>query len=136
MLRLLTVARFLAGLPHGAYFGVAALFAADLPGPARAQAVAQVLLGLSVANVVGVPLATWLGQGFGWRAAFAAGRGAWPCDRRRGACASCPAPADRAATLRRELGALKRPQVLARPSPPVRSAAAGCSPSTPTSRRS
>jgi DHA1 family inner membrane transport protein len=64
-------ARFLAGLPHGAYFGVAGLVAAHLAGPAsRAKAVSQVMLGLSVANVVGVPAATWLGSTLGWRAAF------------------------------------------------------------------
>nr|WP_235831542.1 MFS transporter [Gordonia zhaorongruii] len=67
----LMVARFVAGLPHGAYFGVAALVAAHLAGPGkRAQAVGQVMLGLSVANVVGVPVATWLGQSLGWRSAL------------------------------------------------------------------
>ena len=65
-------ARFLAGLPHGAYFGVAALVAARLLGPERrAKAVAQVMTGLTVATVVGVPLASWLGQLLGWRSAFA-----------------------------------------------------------------
>lgn len=65
--------RFVAGLPHGAYFGVASLVAASLVPPnRRAQAVGNVLLGLSVANVIGVPLATWLGQAFGWRATFLA----------------------------------------------------------------
>ncbi|MCZ4578082.1 MFS transporter [Gordonia amicalis] len=69
---LLLVARFVAGLPHGAYFGVAALVAAHLAGPRnRAKAVGQVMLGLSVANVVGVPAAAWLGETFGWRTAFA-----------------------------------------------------------------
>ena len=68
---MLMVARFVAGLPHGAYFGVAALVAAHLAGPdARAKAVGQVMLGLSVANVIGVPAATWLGSALGWRAAF------------------------------------------------------------------
>jgi MFS transporter, DHA1 family, inner membrane transport protein len=68
---LVTAARFLAGLPHGAYFGVASLIAADLVDPAkRGRAVAQVMLGLSVANVVGVPAATWMGQHLGWRSAF------------------------------------------------------------------
>ncbi|MGA0532516.1 MFS transporter [Hansschlegelia sp. KR7-227] len=67
----LNIGRFLAGLPHGAYFGVAALVAAALAPPnKRAQAVGLVMLGLSVANVVGVPFATWLGQTFGWRYAF------------------------------------------------------------------
>ncbi|MCL2534890.1 MAG: MFS transporter [Nocardiaceae bacterium] len=68
----LMVARFVAGLPHGAYFGVASLVAAYLAGPGhRAKAVAMVMSGLAVANVVGVPAATWIGQGLGWRSAFA-----------------------------------------------------------------
>jgi MFS transporter, DHA1 family, inner membrane transport protein len=58
----LMVARFVAGLPHGAYFGVASLVAAHLAGPGhRAKAVAMVMSGLAVANVVGVPAATWIG---------------------------------------------------------------------------
>jgi DHA1 family inner membrane transport protein len=68
---LVTASRFLAGLPHGAFFGVASLVAADLAAPERrGRAVAQVMLGLSVANVVGVPAATWMGQHLGWRSAF------------------------------------------------------------------
>jgi DHA1 family inner membrane transport protein len=68
---MLIIARFVAGIPHGAYFGVAALVAASIAPPeARAQAVARVMLGLTVANIVGVPLATWLGQSVGWRFAF------------------------------------------------------------------
>jgi DHA1 family inner membrane transport protein len=64
--------RFLSGLPHGAYFGIAALVAASLvPPERRTQAVARVLLGLTVATIVGVPLANWLGQAVGWRWAFA-----------------------------------------------------------------
>lgn len=67
----LIVSRFVAGLPHGAYFGVAALVAAHLAGPRhRAKAVGQVMLGLSIANVLGVPAAAWLGETFGWRSAF------------------------------------------------------------------
>ena len=67
----LTVARFLDGMPHGAYFGVASLVAASLVVPARrGRAVASVMLGLSVANVIGVPLATWLGQQVGWRSTY------------------------------------------------------------------
>ncbi|MEQ6903369.1 MFS transporter [Nocardioides sp. YIM 152588] len=72
----LTVARFLDGLPHGAYFGVASLVAAGLVAPGkRGRAVAAVMLGLSVANVVGVPAATWLGQNLGWRATYLAAAG-------------------------------------------------------------
>ena len=68
----LVASRFVAGLPHGAYFGVAALVAAHLAEPGkRAKAVAMVMMGLSVANVVGVPVATWIGQALGWRSAFA-----------------------------------------------------------------
>ncbi|MDN3555888.1 MFS transporter [Halomonas maura] len=64
--------RFLAGLPHGAYFGVAALVAAAaVPIDQRARAVSRVMLGLTSAIVVGAPLATWAGQGFGWPVAFA-----------------------------------------------------------------
>ncbi|MGW4368801.1 MFS transporter [Nocardia takedensis] len=67
----LVAARFVAGLPHGAYFGVASLAAATLaPAGQRAKAVAAVMLGLSAANVVGVPVATWLGQHLGWRNAY------------------------------------------------------------------
>ncbi|MBB5749296.1 MFS transporter [Micrococcus sp. TA1] len=65
------VARFISGLPHGAYFSAAALAAAHLAGPARrGQATAWVMAGLSVANLVGVPVATWLGQSAGWRWMF------------------------------------------------------------------
>ncbi|MFF1552790.1 MFS transporter [Rhodococcus erythropolis] len=68
----LMMARFVAGLPHGAYFGVAALVAAHLAEPGkRAKAVAMVMMGLSVANVIGVPVAAWIGQALGWRSAFA-----------------------------------------------------------------
>ncbi len=69
---LVAASRFLAGLPHGAYFGIGALVAADVLGPGkRAQGVAFVLTGLTIANVVGVPVGTFLGQQFGWRTAFA-----------------------------------------------------------------
>ncbi len=68
---MLLLSRFVAGLPHGAYFGIASLIAAELAGPhKRATAIAQIMLGLTIATVIGVPLATWLGQHFGWRAGF------------------------------------------------------------------
>lgn len=68
----LVFTRFLAGLPHGGFLGVAMLFAADaLPREQRAKGVTQVLLGLTIANIAGVPLAGVLGQGFGWRWGFA-----------------------------------------------------------------
>ncbi|GGF40856.1 putative permease of the major facilitator superfamily protein [Marmoricola endophyticus] len=68
---MLMFARFFAGLPHGAYFGVASLVAASLvPAERKGRAVSQVMLGLAIANIVGVPAATWLGQNLGWRSAY------------------------------------------------------------------
>ncbi|EXF25974.1 arabinose ABC transporter permease [Nesterenkonia sp. AN1] len=65
------LARFLSGLPHGAYFAVAALMAAQMAGPAkRSRAIAVVLGGLAISNVLGVPVVTALGQQFGWRWMF------------------------------------------------------------------
>ncbi len=63
--------RFLSGLPHGAYFGAAAVLGSALvPPEKRARALATVMLGLTIANIVGVPAATWLGETFGWRSAY------------------------------------------------------------------
>ncbi|OZY84578.1 MFS transporter [Cellvibrio mixtus] len=63
--------RFLSGFPHGTYFGIAALVAASLvPVHKRAQAVAMTMLGLSLATLLGVPLAAALGQWLGWQFAF------------------------------------------------------------------
>ncbi|GAB7528344.1 MFS transporter [Pseudomonas sp. 3A(2025)] len=65
------LARFVSGLPHGAYFGVAALAAASIsPLHKRGAAVSSVLMGLTVAMLIGNPLATWLGQLLDWRYAF------------------------------------------------------------------
>jgi len=67
----LVAGRFLAGLPHGAFFGVGAAVGAAVVGPGRrGHAVAMMMTGLTVANVVGVPLSTFVGQQLGWRAAF------------------------------------------------------------------
>ncbi|MET9106224.1 MFS transporter [Streptomyces zhihengii] len=67
----LLAGRVLAGLPHGAFFGVGAVVAARLVAENRqARAVATMFLGLTVANIVGVPAATALGQHLGWRATF------------------------------------------------------------------
>ncbi|MEU1963456.1 MFS transporter [Nocardia sp. NPDC019255] len=109
----LVLARFVSGLPHGAYFGVASLAAATLaPAGQRAKAVAAVMLGLSAANVVGVPAATWLGQHLGWRDAFVvvALIGVTTV-----AALLCFVPELTGITVtdpRTELGALRRPQVL------------------------
>ena len=67
----LMVFRFIAGLPHGAYFGVAMLVAASMvPADQRAKAVSRVLAGLTIAILIGNPTATWLGQWLSWRWAF------------------------------------------------------------------
>ena len=70
---LLMFARFLSGLPHGAFFGIGAVVAGKLARPGKeAQAIAMMFTGLTVANVIGVPLGTWLGQNFSWGIAFLA----------------------------------------------------------------
>ncbi|NGN66157.1 MFS transporter [Streptomyces sp. A7024] len=67
----LLAGRFLAGLPHGAFFGLGAVVATRLVAPERrARAVASMFLGLTVATIVGVPLGTLLGQHLGWRSTF------------------------------------------------------------------
>ncbi|WP_406168086.1 MFS transporter [Streptomyces sp. NBC_00996] len=69
--RWLLAARFLSGLPHGAFFGVGAVVATNLVAPERkARSVSLMFLGLTVANVAGVPVATLMGQHLGWRATF------------------------------------------------------------------
>jgi DHA1 family inner membrane transport protein len=111
--RTLLLARVVAGLPHGAYFGVASLIAASLvPDRLRGRAVSSVLLGLAVSNVAGVPAATWLGQHLGWRSAY------WAVVligtlTVLAVLAVVPSPPGRSeATLRAELAALRRPQVI------------------------
>jgi DHA1 family inner membrane transport protein len=67
----LLIVRFLAGLPHGAYFGVASVVAANLvPQQRRSSAMAVVFAGLTVANVIGVPATTLIGQHSSWRVVF------------------------------------------------------------------
>ncbi len=68
---MLLAARLLTALNHGAFFGVGSIVAAGLVAPERrASAVAAMFMGLTIANVVGVPLATWAGEHLGWRASF------------------------------------------------------------------
>jgi MFS transporter, DHA1 family, inner membrane transport protein len=104
--------RFLSGLPHGAYFGIAMLVAASVvPSNQRAQAIGHVLLGLTVATIVGVPLANWLGQVAGWRWCFGI-VAALALTTSILVAMFCPeARPDKGATPSRELGALKRGQV-------------------------
>lgn len=107
------VSRFVAGLPHGAYFGVASLLAASMvPASMKGRAVSRVMMGLSAGTVAGVPLSAWLGLHFGWRSAYVfvvvvsllTAVLVWRFVER--------VPGTPEATIRRELAALKRPQVL------------------------
>ena len=106
--------RFLSGLPHGAYFGTAAVLGASLlPRARRARAVASTLAGLMIANVVGVPLATWLGQALGWPAAYLAVAGIALLTLVAVAVVVPDVREARPQSIRRELSAFGRPQVWA-----------------------
>lgn len=105
--------RFLAGLPHGAFFGAGAVVASSLVGQGeRAKAVSLMFLGLTLANVIGVPLGTLLGQQVGWRATFGVvaviGLVAIAAIAKLVPHQGKPAAE---ASLKNELGAFKRPQV-------------------------
>lgn len=109
---LVLVARFVSALPHGAYFGIASLVAASLMGPGkRARGVALVLSGLTIANVIGVPAITWLGQAAGWRVAYLAVAGIFALTFVAVLAAVPWQPGDAGATIRRELAAFGRAQV-------------------------
>ena len=108
----LMIARFVAGLPHGAFFGIGAVVGASLvPANRRAWAFSMMMAGLTVANVVGVPLTTLIGQQWGWRWPYSlvgilaivtlAAVLFWLPERR---------PAE-FASMRTELSALRQPQV-------------------------
>jgi len=106
------VFRFVSGLPHGAYFGIAALVAAGLLGPEqRGRAVAFVLSGLTIANVVGVPIITWVGQHSSWRVAYLMVASIFALATVAIGLTVPRHPGDHHATMRRELGAFKRPAV-------------------------
>lgn len=109
---LVIAARFAAGLPHGAYFGVAALVAASLMGPGkRGQGVALVLSGLTVATVIGVPLITAVGQAAGWRAAYLVVAALFAATFVAVRILVPWQPGDANSTVRRELAAFGRLQV-------------------------
>lgn len=109
---LVVLARFVAGLPHGAYFGVATLAASDLLGPGnRGRAAAFVLGGLTIANIVGVPIITYVGQQAGWRIAYLIVAGAFALTFFAVWAALPGAAGDPTATVRNELKAFAKPQV-------------------------
>jgi DHA1 family inner membrane transport protein len=105
-------ARFVAGLPHGAYFGIATLVAASLmPAGQRGRGISLVLGGLTISNVVGVPLITLLGQAAGWRVAYLGVAAIFVATFIAIALAVPHQDGDPNATLRRELTAFGRSQV-------------------------
>ncbi|GAA0743475.1 MFS transporter [Sphingomonas sp. ABOLD] len=110
---MLLAARVLTAFNHGAFFGVGSVVAAGLvPPERRASAVASMFMGLTIANVVGVPFATWAGEHLGWRASFwgIAGLGVLTMIALRVTLPAVPAP--RGGDLRAELRVLTRRQVL------------------------
>ena len=109
---LVVAARFVAGLPHGAYFGVATVAASELLGPGnRGKAATSVLLGLTIANVVGVPAITAIGQVAGWRVSYLLVAVAFALTFVAVLVAVPKGPGDPTATIGRELRAFARVQV-------------------------
>ena len=109
----LMAARIVTAFCHGAFFGIGSVVAAGLVAPnRRAQAIALMFTGLTLANVLGVPLGTALGQAVGWRATFWAVTGIGVLA--AAALAVClPAKIEmQKASLVREFSVLKNPQVL------------------------
>lgn len=108
--------RVLAALCHGAFFGIGSVLAADLvPASKRAGAIATMFAGLTIANVLGVPFGTFLGQQFGWRSTFWAitviGVVALIGIATLVPSVSRPADAPESGGLRTELQAFRSPQV-------------------------
>ena len=105
--------RFVSGLPHGAFFGAGSVVAARLaPKGREGRAIATILLGLTFANIVGVPAATVLGQDLGWRATFLVVTGIGVLAVASLALLIPYEPVEPQQSLRRELRALRKPQVL------------------------
>ncbi|MEU9079812.1 MFS transporter [Kitasatospora sp. NPDC048538] len=105
--------RIVASLAHGAFFGIGSVVAAELVAPDRkAGAIATMFTGLTVANIVGVPLGTYIGQAVGWRTTFVA-VAALGVVGLLGIARLVPAlPRAEGARLRGELTAFRNPQVL------------------------
>ncbi|WP_447006821.1 MFS transporter [Saccharothrix isguenensis] len=109
---LLMTARFVAGLPHGAFFGIAAVVATTLvPPERRGTAVARIMVGLTLANLIGVPVVTAAGQRIGWRVAYLAVAVIALATALAVARWLPRVPAPRNAGIGAELRAFRRPQV-------------------------
>ncbi|HYG41551.1 MAG TPA: MFS transporter [Bordetella sp.] len=109
----LMAARVLTSLAHGAFFGVGSVVATSLVKPEKqASAIALMFTGLTLANVLGVPFGTWLGQAWGWRATFWAVTGVGIVAMAAIAAWVPHSRGDRGGDLMGELRALSRPQVL------------------------
>ncbi|AEV83174.1 MFS transporter [Actinoplanes sp. SE50] len=109
---LVLVARFVAALPHGAYFGAAGLVAANLMGPGNeARGFAVVLGGLTLSNVAGVPVITLIGQSSGWRVAYLVIAGVFLLALFAVLATVPQTPTPAGASIGAELRALRRPQV-------------------------
>lgn len=106
------VARFVAAIPHGAYFGVASLLAARIMGPGRQGAgIALALSGLTIANVIGVPLGTWLGQVAGWRWTYVAVAVMFALTLALALAFLPSVPGDPTRSAKRELAAFRNPRL-------------------------
>ncbi|MEU1867702.1 MFS transporter [Streptomyces gardneri] len=105
--------RVVASLAHGAFFGIGSVVAAELVAPDRkAGAIATMFTGLTVANIVGVPLGTFVGQAVGWRTTFAIVAALGVVGLFGIARLIPDTPRPEGARLRRELTAFRNPQVL------------------------
>jgi DHA1 family inner membrane transport protein len=105
-------ARFCAGLPHGAYFGVATLVAASLLGEGqRGKGISIVISGLTVATLVGVPVITFVGQQASWRVAYLIVAGLFAVTGLAVWLVLPQQPGDPKASIRRELGAFTQPRI-------------------------
>lgn len=110
---MLLLSRVFTSLAHGAFFGIGSVVAASLvPADKRAGAVATMFMGLTIANIGGVPAATWLGQTIGWRMAFAATAGLGAVAMLALACWLPRGEAGQKPDVRAELRVLVRPTVV------------------------
>ena len=109
----LLLARLVTSMNHGAFFGLGAVVAASVvPREKQASAVATMFMGLTIANIGGVPAATWVGQQIGWRMAFAGTAGLGLIAIAALWLALPEGMPGKRPDVRRELAALRRPEVL------------------------